>query len=95
MKVWVLEIITMNGSQGFYSTAYLHKPVAIHYSKKYEEEWNSYKPVEKEGQTIEGNRIIINRMVYDLDYMTPEQLIKKRAMDKLTDEEKLALGLKE
>jgi hypothetical protein len=93
VSVYVLYKDCATGKGGYYEEAYLSEKVAKRYAKELEEEWLSYEPREVVAEIIPGNRCIVDRYVYDLNIETYEELLKNSVMEKLTMDEKVALGI--
>ena len=107
MQVWLLRISSMGGSgckdekgvlccNGYTDTAFVDVGAANEWADRNDEEWRSYKPEANEGFEVVVSSIdcvAVGRKIFNLDRSTSEDAIKSRALSKLSEEEKDALGL--
>ncbi len=93
IKVYLIEKNTSNGLE-FLVHAYIDQSTCDIVCEEKQEEWASFKSIEKFGEEISGERVIIDRCVYDLDFTNSTEIIRERAIEKLTDVEIKALGIK-
>ena len=93
--IWLLKIDCAGGTDWtYYGVAYLDEDVAKLEAERLKEEWLGYKPTKVEGEEIDPRRVICDRIVYDLDVRAAKAIHRERAIKKLTDAEKEALGVK-
>lgn len=90
-EVWILKKDSMGGG-GFHHTVYVDRNLAREVANDMRGEFISFLPVAESGEVITGNRIIINRTVYDFNNQSSIEYLKSRALSKLDDGERMALG---
>jgi hypothetical protein len=94
MKVWLIRISNMSGNKNDYLVyAFTSERTCKLRCKDMQEEYQDYIPEAWDGEEISGDRIIIDRKVYDLDRTDATEEIKRRAKEKLDPEEREVLGL--
>jgi len=92
MEVWLIKRSTMGGSS-FIEDAYLDKGAARLVCEDLKEEWVGFDPVRRTGEKISKNRVIVDGHVYNIIELDSIAIHKKRALKKLTKDERQALGV--
>lgn len=91
--VYLLRRDDINGSGGYHEIAYLSSEVSKYYASELEDDWTSYVPERKKAERISGDRCIVDRTVYNLNEEMYIELVRKRALEKLSPHEQHVLGL--
>ena len=92
MQIFLIKRTTMGGSD-FLQTAYTNSQTCQIACDERAAEWVSFTPFPIDGEVIQGDRVIVNGVVYYLDKTDANDSIKLRALKKLTEEERAVLGV--
>lgn len=86
IDVYLIKRSTMGGAD-LLKQAYTDKEACALICKGFHEEFVSYSPVQKTGEEIPGNRVIVDEKVYTLDRTSFSEILVANARKKLTKEE--------
>ena len=94
IQVWLVEILLLLTTK-IHDQVFLHRKAAQVVIQKRAKEYIRAKLIQVWAEPILNDRVIYNRIVYDLDKSDGEAALRRQILSKLSDEEIEALGLTE
>ena len=93
MTIFRLLHSGMSGSEGYYECAYVDREVAELVASEMRGDWEGYKVEEVEAEELPNELCAVGRELYKLDRSAGDEKHRERALAKLTEREKSALGI--